>query len=239
MAWMYVCEKQLSLEQSEPAGILRVNLPVVYGQLYVMPMMARFCKLYPEIKLDISLTDDYIDMVSHSIDVAIRSGHLKDSRLVARKLSPMDVVTCASPGFLSNTKKVTNSNIAKQPWILYRFLYTGKIMPVYGIHGAGKNKKRYELTPGAALITTDGLSMATACQSGLGLLQAPHFLLREAVLSGSLELVQSFYRSEDFSVYAYYSHKDYMPVKIRVFLDYIVNELKAIGEDCKTTFLSK
>jgi DNA-binding transcriptional LysR family regulator len=217
MAWMYVCEKQLSLEQSEPAGILRVNLPVVYGQLYVMPMMARFCKLYPEIKLDISLTDDYIDMVSHSIDV----------------------VTCASPGFLSNTKKVTNSNIAKQPWILYRFLYTGKIMPVYGIHGAGKNKKRYELTPEAALITTDGLSMATACQSGLGLLQAPHFLLREAVLSGSLELVQSFYRSEDFSVYAYYSHKDYMPVKIRVFLDYIVNELKAIGEDCKTTFLSK
>jgi len=233
------CEEQLSSNQSEPAGKLKINAPVSYGQLYITPMLARFARLYPEIEIELSLTDDYVDMITQSIDLAIRSGQLQDSRLVARKLSPMDFATCASPEFLSNTKKVTNNNIEKLPWVLYRFLHTGKIMPIYGVKGRGKNKQRYEIFPRASLVTTDGLSMVSACQSGLGLIQAPHFLLRSAIEEGSLVLVQPFYRSDAFNVSAYYSQKDYMPVKVRVFLDYIIAELKALGEDHSTTFLSQ
>ncbi|MGH1441529.1 MAG: LysR family transcriptional regulator [Cellvibrionaceae bacterium] len=233
------CEKQLSLEQVEPAGKLKVNVPVSYGQMYITPMLERFVHLYPKIDLELSLSDDYVDIVSQSIDVAIRSGQLKDSRLVARKLSPMDFATCASPEFLSKNKKITNANIEKQPWVLYRFLHTGKIMPIYGIRGKAKLQQSYEINPKPVLVTTDGLSMVKACQSGLGLIQAPHFLLRSAILEGSLNVVQSFYRSKGFNVYAYYSQKEYMPAKVRVFLDYIVEELKAMGEDHNTTFLSK
>lgn len=59
-------------------------------------------------------------------------------------------------------------------------------------------------------------------------MQAPHFLIRDGVESGELELVQSYYRSDNFNVYAYYSHKSYVPAKVRVFLDFIVDELQRI-----------
>ncbi len=233
-----VCEQQLHFDQSLPRGSLRVNVPVAYGQLYIMPMMGRFCELYPNIEVEISLTDDYVDMISHSIDVAIRSGQLQDSRLVARKLTPMDFATCAAPSFLASTKKITLQNIEKQPWILYRFLHTGRTMPIHAIKGKGKNKQYFQFSPKASLITTDGLSMVTACKLGIGLMQAPHFLVRDAVKAGELDIVQSYYRSENFNVYAYYSHKNYTPTKVRVFLDFIIDELKRMGEDHESTFLS-
>jgi DNA-binding transcriptional LysR family regulator len=236
---LQICEQHLHLEQTQPKGDLKINLPVSYGQLYVMPMLGRFCQRYPEIKLEVSLTDDYIDMVSHSIDVAIRSGQLQDSRLVAKKLSPMDFATCASPSFLANRKAITASNIQKQPWVLYRFLHTGRVMPIYSITGRGKNKKYVEFTPEPQLITTDGLSMVEAGKAGVGLIQAPHFLLRDAVEKGELKIIQSYYRYEQFNVYAYYSDRVYMPAKVRVFLDFIVDELKMMGEDYQSTFLSQ
>ncbi|MGH1484913.1 MAG: LysR family transcriptional regulator [Cellvibrionaceae bacterium] len=234
-----LCEQELHLDQQLPKGVLKINLPVAYGQLYIVPMLGRFCDRYPEIQLEVSLTDDYIDMVSHSIDVAIRSGHLNDSRLVARQLSPMDFATCAAPSFLSQTKTINASNIKKQPWILYRFLHTGRTMPIYAISGNGKQRKYSEFSPEPRLIVSDGLSMVTACKSGIGLMQAPHFLVRDAVEKGELEIVQSYYRSENFNVYAYYTHKTYMPAKVRVFLDFLVEELEKIGEDHKTTYLSQ
>lgn len=159
------CEQQLHSEQSQPKGILRVNLPFAYGQLYIMPMMGRFRSLYPDIQLEISLSDDYIDMVSHSIDIAIRSGQLQDSRLVARKLTPMDFAICASPDLLKRNKKITVNNIESFPWILYRFMHTGKVLPVYGIKGRGKQRQTYSIaTPNPVLITTDGLSLTAACK---------------------------------------------------------------------------
>ncbi len=234
-----LCEQELHLEQQLPKGLLKINLPVAYGQLYIVPMLGRFCDRYPEIQLEVSLTDDYIDMVGHSIDVAIRSGQLSDSRLVAKKLSPMDFATCAAPAFLAETGAITANNIKRQPWILYRFLHTGRTMPIYTISGKGKQKKYSEFSPEPRLVVTDGLSMVTACKSGIGLMQAPHFLVREAVEKGELDIVQSYYRSEHFNVYAYYSHKTYMPVKVRVFLDFLVEELGKMGEDHQTTYLSQ
>ncbi len=233
------CENQLRLEQSKPEGKLKVNVPVAYGQLYITPMLASFSRQYPDIEIDLSLTDDYIDMVNQSIDIAVRTGALKDSRLIARKLSPMDFATCASPEFLSRSKKISSANLAKQPWILYRFLHTGKIMPVYTVSDRGKNKQCKEISPKPRLITSDGLSMVKACQDGLGLIQAPHFLLRSAIQEGSLTVIQPFYRSKSFNIYAYYAQRNYVETKVRVFLNHIMTELKAMGEDHLNTFLSQ
>jgi len=233
------CEEQLHQQQVEAKGVLKINLPVAYGQLYVMPMIGKFNEQYPDIQLDISLSDDYVDMVSHSIDIAVRSGQLKDSRLIAKQLSPMDFATCAAPAFLANKKAITAANIDKQPWILYRFNHTGKVMPLTGIKGRGKHKQYYEITPTqAALITTDGLSMLTACTAGVGLMQAPHFIIRDALQKGQLVLVQPYWRSEAFNVYAYYVHRGYVPAKVRAFLHFLVAELERMGESHQTTFLS-
>ena len=190
-----VCEQKLHADHNEPKGLLKINLPIAYGQLYIMPMLSDFRERYPNIKLEVSLTDDYVDIIGNSIDVAIRSGQMQDSRLVAKKLSPMDFAICASPSFLANHKRITAANIQKLPWVLYRFIHTGQIMPIVSFKKIGKQRQRYEfIPPEPTLVTTDGLSMVIACKAGLGLMQAPHFLLRDSVQSGDIKLVQPYFR---------------------------------------------
>ena len=232
------CEQELALNQIQPKGLLKINLPVSYGQLYVMPLVSKFRNQYPEIRLDISLTDDYVDMVGNSIDIAIRSGQLQDSRLVARKLTPMDFATCASPAYLASHPPVTPANIEQQRWVNYRFIHTGRTMPLYRLKGRGKQKQSQLIEPDIVLTTTDGLSMVRAGIEGVGLIQAPHFLLRDAVLKRQLVIVQSYLRYEQFNVFAYYSHKDFLPAKVNAFLDFITHELARIGENKESTFLS-
>ncbi len=232
------CEQALLDDQSSARGLLKINLPVAYGQLYIMPMIGRFCQRYPDIRLDISLTDDYVDVVEESIDVAVRSGQLQDSRLVARKLTPMDFATAVAPAFLQHHANFSIANIDKYSWVNYRFIHTGRTMPLYRLKGRGRCKQPELIEPRLALTTTDGLSMIRAGIEGVGLVQAPHFLLRDAVIKGELNLVQSYFRYEQFNVYAYYPHKQFLPQKVKVFLEFVVQELAQMGENHNSTFLS-
>lgn len=229
------CEQALSEKQVEPKGILKINLPVAYGQLYTIPMIGRFHERYPDITLDISLTDNYVDLISNSIDIAIRSGKLQDSRLVAKKLSPMDFATCASPNLLKKLEPITSDNIATLPWILYRFSQTGRIMPVVHVEQVDKRQIHTKISPEPMLVITDGFSMVTACKAGIGLIQAPHFLVRDALAKGELKTVQPNYRHSEFNVYAYYLNKDYVSAKVRVFLNFITEELESFGESHDST----
>lgn len=233
------CEQQLHAKKSQPKGILKINVPVAYGQMYIMPMMSAFCARYPEIELDISFTDDYVDMISNAIDIAIRTGQLQDSCLVAKMLSPMDFGTFSAPSLLKKYPVITAKNIDTLPWIAYKFIHTGRLMPVYRVQKKGEKKILHELSPKPVLTVTDGLSLVTACKAGMGLIQAPHFLVRDAIINEELEQVQDYYRSEQFNVYAYYSHKEYMPQKIKVFLNFITEELARMNETHNSTFLSK
>lgn len=232
------CEQQLQQQQDEPRGLLRINLPVAYGQCYVMPMMGRFRQQYPDIELDISLTDDYVDMVNESVDVAIRSGKLQDSRLVAKKLTPMDFAICASKEYLDRSKPVTRENIQQHQWVSYRFIHTGMLMPVFDIEEKAGKKSYSKYDPKPVLTTTDGLSLITASEQGAGLVQAPHFLLRDSIESGRLQIVQSYYRSPDFSVYVYMLNKRFIPARVRAFLDFIIQELALMNESLDSTFIS-
>jgi len=232
------CEAQLHSEQHLPKGLLRINMPVAYGQLYVMPMLGRFCERYPDVQLDVSLSDDYIDIVSHSIDVAIRSGTLEDSNLIARKLSPMDFISCATPELIDQFGPVTKDNIEGLPWVLYKFIHSGRLMPLFSVEGGEHGSQKKEIMPESRITVTDGQAMMQAACSGIGLVQAPHFLVRDAILQNKLVPIDSYYRHEQFSIYAYYLNKGYLPARVKVFLDFLREELDAIGENHESTFLS-
>ena len=90
------CEHELKSANNSYSGALKINLPVSYGRVYMLPMLSQFKKTYPDIELEVSFNDQYVDMISNAIDISIRSGTLNDSRLVAQKLSPMPFVLCIS-----------------------------------------------------------------------------------------------------------------------------------------------
>ena len=86
--------------QAAPRGRLRINAPMSFGYLHLAPAIPDFLKLYPEVDIDLSMSDRLVDLVEEGVDLAIRSGRLGDSSLIARKLVPIRRAVCASPAYL-------------------------------------------------------------------------------------------------------------------------------------------
>lgn len=95
-----LAHEQLGAMQAQPSGVLRASLPVDFATLYLAPLMAEFARLHPGLRFDLDLTPRRVDLIAEPFDVAIRTGELSDSSLVARLLARLDVAAYASPGYL-------------------------------------------------------------------------------------------------------------------------------------------
>ena len=231
-----LCEEELKTYNDAPAGKLKINLPVSYGRLYVQPMLWAFRMRYPDINLDVTYSDEYVDMIGKGIDVSIRSGHLNDSRLVAQKLSPMEFVVCASPSYIAATQTPINeANYAHHVWIRFRFKQTGKLMPIV-INDYDKGQVP---EVGEQIVVDDGEAMASACAAGLGITQIPHFVAKSWVERGELKVVSRPYRLKEGAVYIIYPKREFMPQRSRLFIDFVKDWNLAQGENPQSTWLSK
>ena len=97
-------QSEASGARAEPAGELRIDLPVYYGKRFIMPLLASLMARHPKLRLDIRLTDIQVDLVRDGIDLAVRIGQLRDSTLVARRIDQQGLVMCASRGYLDRTR---------------------------------------------------------------------------------------------------------------------------------------
>ena len=193
-------EQQLHDRLQNNTGKLKINLPVSYGRLYILPMLESFRKQHPGIQLEISLSDHYVDLVSEGFDLGIRSGTLEDSSLIAQQLSPVDFLICAEPGFwkthnknhgIDNTKTtaehIDENDFGAYPWLRFKYQQSGRpldIMTSSGHHN-----------PGADIFVDDGEALAEMCAKGLGICQLPHFIANDYLRSERLICVAPFLSS--------------------------------------------
>ena len=230
------CESELKQYNDSPSGTLRINSAVCYGHLYLRQWLGEFSRLYPEINLELEINDLHMDIIEHNIDVALRTGYVKDSRLIARRLSPMDFFTCASPDYL---KKQGLPNCAEDfrqhQWIGFRMKETQGLQPIFLPDELG-NYRPFELD--RTHVTDDGEAMANLCIDGLGFAQLPHFLAREGLNSGKLVALYAPYRppEPESGVFVIYPKRDYLPAKVKVFVDFMTKALAAMGEDTHRTW---
>lgn len=220
------CENQLVQSNDTPQGRLRINAPVSYGRRYLIPLLGEFHRRYPQITVDLSLDDAYVDMIEQGVDVCIRSGSLDESSMIAKQLSPMDFITCASPDYLTNAPPISEDNYDNHPWIRFRFKQTGRLMPVL------VNQEEQALTrgPGEDFIVDDGEAMAQLCAQGLGLTQMPHFLARDWLKDGTIVAVTPYVRAKSFGVWMIYAQRQFQPAKIRAFLNFMTEQMEKNGE---------
>jgi len=94
-------EETLRGARSRPQGRLRVDVPVAFGRYLLLPALPEFTRRYPAVELDVRLNDRVVDLVAERVDVALRVGGLQQSGLVARRVTQLSIVTCASPGYLA------------------------------------------------------------------------------------------------------------------------------------------
>lgn len=207
--------------QREVSGTLRVSAPAAFANSAIVPLLPEFAALYPQLNLDLEISDRFVDLLEERIDVAIRLGSLPDSSLVARRLADMSFRICASPAYLRQ-RGVPRlpADIADHDCLL--FPRAGYDLDwLFRDSGGGVEKVRIE---GRIQIANSAAILACAI-AGMGLALLPDWLLRDALATGQLQaLFDDFEVSAtdfDSAVWILYPSRSYLPQKTRVFVDFL------------------
>lgn len=230
------CEANLVDENSLAVGEIKISAPVSYGREYIRPLLPSFLALYPDISIELDIEDHHVDLIENNFDLAIRTGSLKDSRFIAQQLSCMDMVTCIAPKLLKTFKGgIQISRLEEYPWIHYRFKHSGKLMPLR----VKKRNKVVIIEPEKKCVVNDGDVLLALCKEGVGLTQLPHFLAREALAKKQLVAVAPTLALPGAGIYLVYPSKDYMPLRVRLFIDFIKQHLTKNDETPRGTWARK
>ena len=170
---------------SAPAGLVRVAAPLTFGILAVAPVLAEFMERYPGIRIDLRLSDAFVDIVGEGIDVALRIAQLPDSSLRARRLGPMTGYVVGSPAYFDRVGRPRHpADLANHAC----FVYTNTATPdVWRFRKAGGEEAAVRID--GPLRTDNGDAMLPALRAGLGVARLPQFLVDEDLAAGRLEAV--------------------------------------------------
>lgn len=199
-------------------GILRVNGPVSFGVRHIAPLMADFHRAHPAVTVELGLNDRLVDLVEEGWDMAIRIGRLASSALIARKLAPITLMLCASPGYLRAHGTPQRAQDLPGPCLprLHASRAVGVDSWAFGTDGD------VVVPVQGPLRSSNGDVLLAAAISGLGLTYQPSFLLAEAVQSGLLTPIELDHPPVDIGgIHAIYPPGGRLPAKARVFIDYL------------------
>jgi DNA-binding transcriptional LysR family regulator len=203
--------------QSTPRGLLRVNAPMSFGTLQLGSAIADFMGLYPELQIQLVLSDDLVDPVENGFDVTLRIAELESSSLIARKIVPIDRMTCASPGYLEKHGVPGHpSELRNHVSLTYGFLLTGTRWKLTGSDGD------HWVQPSWLLCANNAEVLRDAAISGRGVALLPTFIASEALRKGLLRSILDQYKAPPLTLYAIYPPTRHLAVKVRLFIDFLV-----------------
>ena len=208
-------EAFVSGENSLPRGILRVSVPTAFGRKHIAPLLGPFMAKYPHMTLRIDLCDRYCDIIKEGYDVAIRIGELSDSTLGSRKLAPNSRVICAAPSYLKAHGQPETLEELKDHSLLAAC--DQDLWKLEGPEGAVTLKARSNLK------TNSGELVREATMAGMGISLRSTWDIGEELKNGRLVRVLPKYRESSLvAIYAVFPSREYIPVKVSVFLDFCV-----------------
>lgn len=221
-----VDEAKLALSQlGAPSGILRVTVPSGLGRELVVTAVPAFLEKYPAIKIILSMTDRVVDIVDAGIDVAIRVGRQKDSSLKARKIGESKRIVCASPEYLKQ------SGFPKTPADLESHnCITFRDHPGHNVWKFRNKNGPIEIRVTGSFFAKSADALVAAAVAGIGLVLLPDWNMGTELRQKQLRLVLPNYDAvpDTSPVWAVHSHQRHVPLKIRVFIDFLVERFGAI-----------
>src|SRR6267378_7547283 len=199
-------------------GRLRVNTDAFTSRLLLSPHIGRFLELYPQLSLELLVSNHREDMMAGGVDLALRFGPPHASALIARKILETRIITCASPSYLARrgTPKVPK-DIANHEALLFRDPQSGRPFS-WEFH---RQENVVEIPVDGRIVMDDPSSALAACEAGQGLFQSFELGLAQWLASGKLVQVLPEWSDERFPLYAYYPSRRQAPAKLRAFLEFI------------------
>lgn len=211
---------ELALAEGRQAlrGQLRIDLPVTFGRLHVLPHLLELTGEHPGLNLDLSFSDRFIDLAEEGVDLAIRLGNLADSTLVVRRLAPQRMIACAAPAYLDRSGEPAHpDDLTRHQCVLYSFANRPNPWRFRGPGGP------FAITPARGRFqATNGEAMRDAVLAGQGLAQLPTFLVGDDIRSGRLRAVLSTYAGEGPPIQAVWPSARHLSSKVRAAVDRLV-----------------
>jgi DNA-binding transcriptional LysR family regulator len=210
-------EEAIAGASTEPRGRLRINAPRGFAQLYLAEALSAFLTRYPQIEVELTVDDKFVDVVEGGFDVVVRITRLRDSSLIARRLSTDRLVVCGSPAYFAE-----HGRPASPPELIgHNCLHYG-LVPIAGEwQFRDANREAYSVPVTGNLTCNDGPTLLNAVLAGLGLLVVPSFLVAREVAAGRLELVLEGTRRAEISIYAMFASRRQLPTRTKLLLDHL------------------
>ena len=212
-----LAELTVTRMQSSPHGLVKLTAPTIYGEKHLTPLLIKFLERYPQVDLDLILTNQKLDLIDSGIDLAIRLGKLDDSNLTVRRLAGRHLYVCASPSYLEHHgTPYTLSELNDHQCLVgtldhWRFKENGRSR---SLHVSGRFK------------CNSGSILREAAKRGLGLVQLPDYYVKQDLKEGILIEVLSAYRSDPEGIWALYPKNRNLSPKIRLLIDFLAQNLK-------------
>ncbi|TDG13615.1 LysR family transcriptional regulator [Seongchinamella unica] len=200
--------------QARPRGILRVTVAGAFGEDFVAPAALDFMSQHGDLSVELHFSNRLRDLISEGYDLAIRAGTLKDSSLIARRISSRKLLTCAAPDYLRRNgtpgtiHALTNHNCLLGTLDTWRFQ---------------ENGRHQDLRVSGNWRSNNGRALLHAARTGLGLVQLPSFYLAEDLRAGKLIPVLEGNNPTDTGVWAVYPHNRHLSAKVRLFVNFLAD----------------
>jgi DNA-binding transcriptional LysR family regulator len=219
-------ERLVTGGQAAPAGLLRISMPTPYAHYRVLPMLPQFRQLYPDVQVDVHLSNRNIDFADEGYDLAIRGRAPDDSNLIARKLEDAALVLVAAPSYLKRAgKPKTLEDLQKHDCIQFELPSTGRKIP-WSFHV--DNKAVDIFTSGGYCCSEDVLGVATLARSGAGLVQTYRYIVEKDLNQGDLVELMPQFGGTSRPFILLYPHARHLSLRVRTFVDFLVKELTTV-----------
>jgi DNA-binding transcriptional LysR family regulator len=204
-------ENQLGTLQDTVTGVLRISAPVSFSIHHLAPALVAFQQRYPEVQVDLQLSDQKIDLVENGFDIALRIGQLASSSLVAKRLADIRLVRCAAPSYLAKhgTPKTLEA-LTKHHYLHYSYASDAFFE---GSPSIGLVKR--------PMVSNNGDVLVKAAIGGAGIVLQPTFIVGEAIANGQLQVILKDDEPELMGLYAVYANRQWLSNKVRRFLDFM------------------
>jgi len=207
-----------ALSQSvAPRGLVRLAVPMTFGVKVVGPILPEFLKAYPDVSIDLHLSDAMVDLIGEGFDAGLRIASLPDSSLIARRLCAMPRHTVAATAYLKKYGRPTHPmHLAQHRCFAYAYLSTPNVW-----HYTNAAGEQASVRPAGPLRVNNGEAVLPALIAGLGIADLPEFIVGDAIASGEVEAILKGWKQTEGAVHLVMPPGGPRPARVEVLAEFL------------------
>jgi DNA-binding transcriptional LysR family regulator len=214
-------ENEALAQSVAPRGLVRLAVPMTFGVKAVAPILPEFLETYPDVAIDLHLSDAMVDLIGEGFDLGLRIASLPDSSLIARRLCAMPRYTVASPGYLKRHGRPTHPmHLAQHKCFGYVYLSNPGVW-----HYTNSAGEEASVRPAGPLRVNNGEALLPALIAGLGIADLPDFIVGDAIASGEVEVILKGWKQTEGSVHLVTPPGGPRPARVEVLAEFLARHL--------------